>query len=1148
MNNFVHLHLHTVYSLLDGAVTIDRLMEKAKLENQPAVAITDHGAMYGAIEFYKSAKKAGIKPIIGCECYVASRSRKDCIHGLDSDIFHLVLLCKNEIGYKNLIKMVSLAWTEGFYKKPRIDRELLSQYHEGLICLSACLAGEIPSALSAGDYEKARETALFYKNLFGDDFYIELQNHDLDEEKRNIPLLVKLAKELDIELVATNDVHYIEKSDAKAQQVLICVQTNKTIHDDDRLEFGSDEFYFKSSEEMSSLFSAYPTAISNTLKIADKCNLEFEFHSTKLPRFDIAEDISHYDYLKRMCDEGLKKRYGTPSDEAIERLNYELDVIERMGYTDYYLIVHDFVDFAKKSGISVGPGRGSGAGSIAAYAIGITDIDPMKYNLLFERFLNPERVSMPDFDIDFCYERRGEVIDYVINKYGADHVAQIVTFGTMAARAAVRDVGRVLGVSYSEVDTVAKLIPYELNMTIEKALEKSAELKRLYNENPRVKEIIDTSLLIEGTPRNTSTHAAGVVITDLPVDSYVPLAKNGDSTVTQYTMTLLEELGLLKIDFLGLRTLTVISDAEREIRKKHPDFDIEKIPTDDKKTFEMLQKGQSNGVFQFESGGMKRVMAKAKPTTLEDLIAIIALYRPGPMDSIDTYIENRRNPEKIKYEHPMLESIMSVTYGCLIYQEQVMEVFRKLAGYSYGRADIVRRAMSKKKHDVLEKERQTFIYGSDGENSACGAVKNGIPADVADKIFDSMTSFASYAFNKSHAAAYALVSYRTAYLKCHYPDEFMAALLTSVLDNTDKTVAYIEECRSMGIHILPPSINESMGNFTVTGKRQIRFGLLAIKNLGRGLIERIIAERSNGLFTSYYDFCSRIYGLDFNRRACESLVKSGAIDGLAANRRQMLEGIERIFSHLDEKRRTVPKGQMGFFDIAGVATENQQIFSLPDVPELSDGDLLKMEKDILGFYITGHPMTKYTETAKKINADRIIDIFSAEDEESSYKDNSKVTLLGMISSVKVKSTRSNAMMAFLDITDTGGTIETIVFPDTLKNYKQFIYDDNVIIVRGRVSIREERAVQIVCEEIYPISFADDLISPQKLYIKIASQEQSLFQKVKNLLDCANVGLSDVIIYFADADKKVKFKKKIELSENLVQSIEALCGEDNTVIK
>lgn len=1147
MKDFVHLHLHTVYSLLDGAVNIDRLMKKVALEKQSAVAITDHGAMYGAIEFYKAAKKAGIKPIIGCECYVAARGRKDRIHGQDSEIFHLVLLCKNETGYKNLIKMVSLAWTEGFYKKPRIDRELLKQHHDGLIALSACLAGEIPRALSYGNYEKAKETALFYKDIFGEDFYIELQDHDLADEKRNLPLLLKLARECNIPPVATNDVHYIEKEDARAQQVLVCIQTNKTIADDDRLEFGSDEFYFKSGDEMTELFKSCPEAIDNTVKIADKCNLEFEFRNTKLPRFDIDEDISHFEYLKRMCEDGLKKRYDTLTEEITNRLNYELSVIDSMGYTDYYLIVHDFVSYAKRSGISVGPGRGSGAGSIAAYAIGITDIDPMKYNLLFERFLNPERVSMPDFDIDFCYERRGEVIDYVINKYGSDHVAQIVTFGTMAARGAVRDVGRVLGISYSEVDTVAKLIPNELNMTITKALERSADLKRLYNQNPRVKELIDTSLLIEGTPRNTSTHAAGVVITDLPVDNYVPLAKNGDSTVTQYTMTLLEELGLLKIDFLGLRTLTVISDAQKDIRKRVPDFDIEKIPTDDPETFRMLQRGQSDGVFQFESGGMKRVMAKAKPTALEDLIAIIALYRPGPMDSIDTYVENRRHPDKIKYEHPMLEPIMKVTYGCLIYQEQVMEVFRSLAGYSYGRADIVRRAMSKKKHDVLEKERHTFIYGSEGENAACGAVKNGVPAEVAERIFDSMSSFASYAFNKSHAAAYALVAYRTAYLKCHYPEEFMASLLTGVLDSSSKTAAYIDEARSMGIQILPPSINESMSGFTVTGKGMIRFGLLAIKNLGRGLLERIISERQNGLFGSFYDFCSRVYGLDFNRRACESLIKSGALDNLGANRRQMLESIDRIFSELDGQRRTVLQGQMGFFDMEGVMPKQSFEPALPDIPELSDGDLLKMEKDILGFYITGHPMTKYSEQTKRINADRIADILLS-DEDTRYHDDSEVTLLCMISSVRLKTTKKNSVMAFLNITDASGNMEMIVFPDTLQSCKDLIYEDNTVVIRGRVSLREERDPQIVCEGIYPLSIADRDTALKTLYLRIPSQKSSDFEQIKKLLDRAQTGLNSTVLYFSDTGKRVRYKKKIGLTDELNAAMAQIIGTDNMALK
>ena len=843
--NFTHLHLHTEYSLLDGACRIEGLMQRVKALGQTAVAITDHGVMYGCVDFYKAAKKAGVKPIIGCEVYVATRTRFDKVNRIDGSN-HLVLLCKNETGYKNLIKMVSAGFTEGFYNKPRVDHELLEEYHEGLICLSACLAGEIPQALLAGDYEKAKNLARYYEDLFGKgNYYIEIQDHGLDEQRTVLPLLVRLSRETGIPLVATNDAHYLEKEDSRMQHILICIQTNKTVNDDDVLEFGTDEFYVKSTDEMYELFSAWPEACENTNRIAEMCSFDFEFGVTKLPYFVAPDGMDNKEYFVKLCRDGLLRRYGADVPEDIRvRLDYEISIIDRMGYINYYLIVFDFINYAKSQGIPVGPGRGSGAGSLAAYCVGITNIDPIKYNLLFERFLNPERVSMPDFDIDFCYERRQEVIDYVIRKYGADHVAQIVTFGTMAARAAIRDVGRVLDMPYGTVDGIAKLVPMEPKMTLTKALSISRELKARYDADPQVKELIDMSLKLEGMPRHASTHAAGVVITREAADEYVPLATNDGNPVTQFTMTTIEELGLLKMDFLGLRTLTVIDDAEKMIRKREPGFSMDAVPYDDQRVYAMLNAGETEGVFQMESGGMTQAVMGLQSKSLEDIIAIISLYRPGPMESIPTYIANRHNPGNVKYKTPQLEHILDVTNGCIVYQEQVMQICRELAGFSYGQADLVRRAMSKKKHDVMEKERQHFVHGNTEPGHECaGCVANGISETVANAIFDDMSSFASYAFNKAHAAAYAVVAYQTAYLKRHYPREFMAALLTSVLDNTGKVIEYTAECQRMGIRVLPPDINASDAGFTVEGK-DIRFGLLALKNVGRNLIATVVRERS----------------------------------------------------------------------------------------------------------------------------------------------------------------------------------------------------------------------------------------------------------------------------------------------------------------
>lgn len=1070
--SFTHLHLHTEYSLLDGACRINSLLDEVQRLGQKSVAITDHGVMYGAIDFYKAAKKRGIKPIIGCEVYVAPRTRFDKIYALDSERSHLILLCENNTGYKNLIKIVSESFVTGFYTKPRIDHELLEKYHEGLIALSACIAGEIPQMLLRGDYDGAKKKALWYRDTMGENnFFLELQNHDLPEQKRINPMLVEISRETGIPLVATNDVHYIKKEDSEVQKVLICIQTNHTLGEDTGMEFHTDEFYLKSEEEMLLTFPENKDAVMRTQEIADRCNVEFDFGHTILPHFEVPNNMDHFEYLRSMAIAGMKKRYGeNPPKDYYDRLNYELSVISTMGYVDYYLIVHDFIDHAKKENIPVGPGRGSGAGSIAAYCIGITGIDPMKYNLLFERFLNPERVSMPDFDVDFCYERRSEVIDYVIEKYGSDHVAQIVTFGTMAARAAVRDVGRVLAMPYGDVDKVAKLIPRELGITIDKAL-KTSELKALYDDDENVKRLIDLARKVEGMPRHTSMHAAGVVITRDPVETYVPLAKNDDSIVTQYTMTTLEELGLLKIDFLGLRTLTVIDHAERSIKKRIPDFNESMIDFEDKEVFDMLSKGKTEGVFQFESAGMRNVLVGLKPESLEDLIAVLSLYRPGPMDSIPTYIRNRHNPSKVTYKTPLLRPILNVTYGCLIYQEQVMEVFRTLAGYSYGRADIVRRAMSKKKHDVMEQERHNFIYGlinEDGTVECEGAVKRGVPEEVANDIFDDMSSFASYAFNKSHAAAYAYVAYITAFLKCHYPCEFMAALLSSVIDDAQKVAQYIAECNKLGIEVVLPHVNVSSERFMAKDNK-IMFGLLAVKNLGAGFIRAIEREReAGGEFTSFYSFCKRMQNKEFNKRAVESLIKCGALDNLGANRRQMLYCFPEIIAQIENDKRRNIEGQLGFFDTALSSQSETSEYKLQKLDEMDKREMLRLEKETTGLYLMGHPMAEYEETAEKLGCAHISDLLEASREINGlYKDNSQISLLCIITGCKKKITKNNTAMAFLTAEDVYGTIEVIVFSKIYEKNMQLLSEGNVVLIHGRISIREDEDTKIVCEAVEP---------------------------------------------------------------------------------
>ena len=1162
--SFAHLHVHSEYSLLDGACRIEPMLDKIKSMGQTSVALTDHGVMYGVVDFYKAAKARGLNPIIGCEVYVAPRSRFDKVHGIDNERYHLILLCKNNTGYKNLIKLVSEGWVNGFYTKPRVDKELLEQHHEGLIALSGCLAGEVARALERNDYEEAKKVAEWYNGVFGDgNYYLEIQNHGLDEQLRINPMLISLSKELNIPLAATNDAHYVDKQDSKIQQVLICIQTNHTLGEDTGLEFGTQEFYLKSEEEMREAFSECPQAVDNTAKIAEQCHVEFEFGKTKLPHFDVPDGWSHFDWFANLCRKGLKERYGdSPPQEYIDRLEYELGIIDKMGYTDYYLIVHDFIRHAKSVGIPVGPGRGSGAASICAYCIGITGIDPMKYNLLFERFLNPERVSMPDFDVDFCFERRGEVIDYVIDKYGADHVAQIVTFGTMAAKAAIRDVGRAMGMSYSAVDNIAKQIPNELNITLEKALKRSAEFKALYDKDVEAHELIDTAMKVEGMPRHASTHAAGVVITHDPVVSYVPLARNDEAIVTQFTMTTLEELGLLKMDFLGLRTLTVIRNAEKAIRNTDPSFSIENIDMEDRQVFDMLCAGQTEGVFQFESAGMRSVLSQLKPESVEDLIAVISLYRPGPMDSIPTYIENRHNPAKIKYKTPKLKSILDITYGCIVYQEQVMQICRELAGYSYGRADIVRRAMSKKKHDVMLRERDSFVNGAVDENGniLCeGAVRRGVPADVANEIFDEMISFASYAFNKAHAAAYAFVAYRTAWLKCHYPCEFLAALLTSFLDNSGKVAQYINECSRLGIKILPPHVNRSTEAFEVSDGN-IHFSLLAVKNLGRGFIRRMVDERTmNGDFKDFYDFCRRMYGKDFNRRAIESLVKCGAFDGMGANRRQMCAVIDPIIEELDNTKRRNVEGQIGFGDLysgsAAEPTEPKSSFAYPPAEEFSPEMLLKYEKEVAGMYLSGHPMAQYRELSKALKCAQIGDIAA---EESRYKDNDRVLLLGLITSAKKKITKSDATMAFLNFEDMTGSIEVIVFPKTLIEKPTMFHEGNILLLHGRVSMREDEDTKVVCEAVEPCPSsvpAEAAKAPTQekkkaargLFLRFDTASSPQIEYCRKLLNIFD-GAVPLYYYFADTKeyKRNPIGQNIDVNDVLLRELRKILGESNVI--
>ena len=1164
---FTHLHVHTEYSLLDGACRIDRLFAHLKAMGQTACAITDHGVMYGCVAFFDAAKAAGIKPIIGCEVYVATRTRFDKVNRIDGNN-HLILLCKNEMGYKNLIKMVSAGFTEGFYSKPRIDKDLLEQHHEGLICLSACLAGEIPQAILAGDYERAKQAALYYRDLFGEgNYYIELQDHGLEEDQVVLPQLIRLARETGIPMVATNDAHYITKEDAKMQSILLCIQTGKTIADADRMEFQTDEFYLKSTDEMYDLFAMVPEACENTNKIAEQCNFEFTFGETKLPYFKAPDGMENQEYFEKLCWEGLERRYpGEVTDALKERLSYEINVVKTMGYTNYYLIVYDFINYAKSRDIPVGPGRGSGAGSLAAYCVGITDIDPIRYNLIFERFLNPERVSMPDFDVDFCYERRQEVIDYVNEKYGRDHVAQIVTFGTMAARAAVRDVGRVMGMTYQDVDRVAKLIPMELKMTLKKALEVSPDLKALYDGDNQVHELIDTSLKVEGMPRHASTHAAGVVITREPATEYVPLSTNDGLPVTQFNMVEIERLGLLKMDFLGLRTLTVIHDTEMAVRHtKDPDFRVANIDYDDPATYEMLTRGETMGIFQLESTGMTQVLMSMRPKNLEDVIALISLYRPGPMDSIPTYLRNRKDPSKVVYQTPQMAHIVDVTNGVVIYQEQVMQICRELAGFSFGQADNVRRAMSKKKLKVMEAEREHFVHGCTEPGKECaGCVKNGIPEAVANQIYDDMISFASYAFNKSHAACYAYVAFQTAYLKCHYPHEFMAALLTSVLDNTSKVIEYTSECQRLGIKVLPPDINVSRGGFTVDSD-SIRFGLNAVKSVGRNLIDSVVKERKNRPYRSLYDFCKRLHGNELNRRALENLIKAGSFDALEPSRRAMIDSAEGILKSVETDARQNLEGQMDLFGMMGGEQEQAASdYKIPNTPEYPAGDLLKMEKEVSGLYLSGHPLDAYRAQISQISTCTIADL---QGEDAKRFDNQNVTILCTVVKNKIMTTKSNTLMAFTTVEDLTGTMELLIFPRVLAECRAALQENAVVVANGRVSVKEEEAARLIVEGVQPIEHYDPSQSFGKnrvekvrretgggetagYFLTVPSRQGPEMHKVENLLcNIFDGGTTKVYFRFADTGQKVLARHMAIKDDPLLRAeLERILGKDHVKVQ
>ena len=1140
---FTHLHVHTEYSLLDGSSKIKEITSRAKELGMKSLAITDHGVMYGVIDFYKAAKEVGIKPILGCEVYVAPGSRFDKQPGeSESRYYHLVLLAENNTGYKNLMKIVSRGFTEGFYYKPRVDYEVLEQFHEGIIALSACLAGEVQRYLARGMYDAGCEAAKRYEGIFGKgNFFLELQDHGIPEQKYVNPQLIRMSQELGIDLVCTNDVHYTYAQDADAHDILLCIQTGKKVTDENRMRYDGGQYYLKSPEEMAELFPYAPQALENTCKIAERCNVEIEFGVTKVPHFEVPQGFDSWTYLNHLCNEGMKRRYPDADEEKKKRLEYELSVIHKMGYVDYFLIVWDYINYAKTHGIAVGPGRGSAAGSIVSYCLGITDIDPIKYSLIFERFLNPEQVSMPDIDVDFCYERRQEVIDYVVEKYGKDCVVQIVTFGTMAARAVIKDVGRVLDLPYAMVDNIAKMVPREIGITIDKAIQENPDLRNAYENDAQVHDLIDKSKRLEGLPRHASMHAAGVLISQKAVDEYVPVATGADgAVVAQFVMTTLEELGLLKMDFLGLRTLTVIQDAEKLARKKNPEFSIDNINYEDKNVYDMISTGKCEGIFQLESAGMKNFMKELKPQSIEDLIAGISLYRPGPMDFIPQYIKGKNNPGDITYDCPMLEPILKPTYGCIVYQEQVMQIVRDLAGYSLGRSDLVRRAMSKKKTSVMEKERQNFIYGNPEENVP-GCISNGIDEKTANKIYDDMIDFAKYAFNKSHAACYAVVAYQTAYLKTYYPVEFMAALMTSVVDNTDKVAGYIYACRQMNIQMLPPDVNTSDMEFSVEDNA-IRFGLSAVKSLGRPTIKAIIDERNKSRFTSMQDFISRLY-TDLNKRTLENLIKSGAFDTFGNNRRQMMSVYARMLDNEAKQGKDAISGQMSLFDLVDESEKSQFEIKMPDVSEYTKEDILAFEKEVLGVYVSGHPLDEYAAMWKKHISAMSTD-FEIDDEtgEPKVKVDSKATIGGMIMAKSVKPTKTGQLMAYLTIEDLVGTVEVIVFPRTFSTYRNIIERTDKLFITGRVNANADENAKLICESVVPF---EDV--PRKLWIRFASEEEYL-KKAADLAEELKYsdGKDSIIIYCTKENKRIALpqSRNIRITPDILASLRAQYGIKN----
>lgn len=1115
LQDFVHLHVHSEYSLLDGACKLDELIDKVKSMGQKAVAVTDHGNMYGSIAFYKKAMVAGIKPVIGCEVYIAPESRFEKSSSVNGGYYHLILLCKDNNGYRNLVRLVTAASLEGFYKKPRIDFELLEKYHEGLICMSACLAGELPQALLDNDVKRAENIALKYQKLFGEDYYIELQDHGILRQKRILPLLVDIAKKYNIKTVATNDAHYINKEDAYMQNILMCIQTNKKITDEDAMSFETDEFYLKTSEEMADVFKNYPEALKNTCEIADKCNVSFEFGKVILPKFEYENVTDTKEFFRKLCFDGCRKRYGENcSENVLKRLEYEISVIEKMGYTDYYLIVWDFINYAKSADIPVGMGRGSGAGSLCAYCIGITGIDPVKHNLLFERFLNPERVSMPDFDIDFCVEGRKKVKDYVIKKYGSDRVSDVVTFDRMKARQAIRDTARVMDFSYSASDKLAKLIPSDC--TLEDALENIKEFKEIYISDFETRKLIDISKKLENMPRHTSTHASAVVIAANPIIELVPLQRSdGESlAMTQYAMEDVESLGLLKFDFLGLRNLTVIKECCDNIKKKDGNFDIDKIPVDDKDVYGMLSDGDTTGVFQMESEGLRKVLQKLQPENIEDIIAVISLYRPGPMDSIPKYIKNRHNPSGVTYKTKLLEPILKVTYGCIVYQEQVMEICRKIAGYSYGRADLVRRAMAKKKHSVMEKEREVFIHGIKGDEECTGAVAHGVDEKTANELFDEMSGFASYAFNKSHAASYAYLAYRTAYLKKHYYADYMSALMNSVMLQSDKLAFYLLQCRSDGIDVVRPDINKSMVYFQRSGE-SIVFGLLAVRGIGQGFVERIVDEREkNGRFSDFTDFCLRLQGFEFNKKAIVSLVKSGAFDCFEQNRRQMIECIDDVCHIARNSRKTQLEGQLNLFGES--VEESIFVYDYPILKEYDDIDIFEMEKEVTGIYLSGDPLDKYRWICDITHC-----LKSSEFVGNEKYDGKIVSVICGISNVKLHTSKNGDKMCFLECNDAIGNFDGIVFPNIFKIATDVLKENNLVFIRGKINIKE-RSTSIIVNSIVSLDRMQDLMQHGKICIKISDDDKNNIPLLNRIFE-QNKGSAGVLYYLTDSGKYVRPK-------------------------